>query len=184
MAHLLLNYNHSWACLLPLLDSINSRRISLEFRVKSPFSSSTVSSKSMNRSIEWMFVLLFVCLFWLFRAALVAYGGSQARGRIRAVASSLHHSNTDLSHVCNLYHSSWQQRTLNPLNKARDQIHILMDTSLVHYCWATMGTGTPSFGQSCSGWNMNWCGKCSLGLDFIGSLWKCTSLLRRESIKG
>ena len=35
---------------------------------------------------------LFVYLFGLLRAALVAYGGSQARGRIRVIASGLHHS--------------------------------------------------------------------------------------------
>ena len=31
--------------------------------------------------------------------------------------------------VCNLHLSSWQCRILNPLSKARDQTHILMDTS-------------------------------------------------------
>ena len=38
----------------------------------------------------------------------------------------------DLSLVCNLHHSSQQHQILNPLNKARDQTHILKDTSLVH----------------------------------------------------
>ena len=38
----------------------------------------------------------------------------------------------DLSHVCNLYHSSWQRQILNPLSKARDQTCILMDPSQVH----------------------------------------------------
>ena len=42
------------------------------------------------------------------------------------------------SRVCNLYHSSWQCQILNPASKARDQTHILMDTSQVHYHWATM----------------------------------------------
>ena len=46
----------------------------------------------------------------------------------------------DLSLVCNLYHSSWQYRILNPLSEARDQMHILMDTSWVHYCCAITGT--------------------------------------------
>ena len=49
----------------------------------------------------------------------------------------------DLSHICNLHHSSWQGRILNPpLSKARDQTLILMVTSWVHYHCAT--TGTPS----------------------------------------
>ena len=46
----------------------------------------------------------------------------------------------DPSHVCNLYHSSWQRRIFNPLSEARDQTHILMDTGWFHYPWATTGT--------------------------------------------
>ena len=46
----------------------------------------------------------------------------------------------DPSLVCNLYHSSQQHWVLNPLNKARDWTQILMDTSWIHYLWATMGT--------------------------------------------
>ena len=53
-------------------------------------------------------------------------------GGIRAEAASLHHS-------------SWQCQTLNPLRKARDWTHILMDTSPVHYHWATTGIPGSSF---------------------------------------
>ena len=35
----------------------------------------------------------------------------------------------DLSHVCDLYHSSRQHQSLNPLNKARDRTLVLVDTS-------------------------------------------------------
>jgi len=42
--------------------------------------------------------------------------------------------------VFDLHHSSWQCWILNPLSKARDQTHILMDTSQIHFCCATMGT--------------------------------------------
>ena len=38
----------------------------------------------------------------------------------------------DLSHVCDLRHSSQQCWILNSLSKARDRTHILMDTSWVH----------------------------------------------------
>ena len=43
----------------------------------------------------FLFLFLFFCLFAFSRAAGMAYGGSQARGRIGAVAASLHqnHSN-------------------------------------------------------------------------------------------
>ena len=46
----------------------------------------------------------------------------------------------DPSCVCNLHHSSWHSRFLNPLSEARDWSHVLMDTSWVCYCWAWMGT--------------------------------------------
>ena len=36
-----------------------------------------------------------------------------------------------LSHICDLYHSLQQWGILNPLNEARDQTHILMDTTQV-----------------------------------------------------
>ena len=37
----------------------------------------------------------------------------------------------DLSHTCDLHHSSKQRRILNPLNKARDWTQIFMDASQV-----------------------------------------------------
>ena len=71
--------------------------------------------------------------FFLFRAAPTAYGGSQARGQIRATAAGLCHSHRNVgSHcICDLHHSSWQRWILNPLNEARDQTGVLMDTSQV-----------------------------------------------------
>ena len=44
------------------------------------------------------------------------------------------------SRVCNLNHSSQQCWILNPLDEARDQTPILVDTSWVPYHWTTMGT--------------------------------------------
>ena len=35
----------------------------------------------------------------------------------------------DLSHTCDLHHSSQQHQILNPLSEAMDRTHILMDTS-------------------------------------------------------
>jgi len=39
-----------------------------------------------------------------------------------------------------LHHSAWQCQILNPLSEARDQTHVLMDTSQVSYYCAAMGT--------------------------------------------
>jgi len=70
-------------------------------------------------------------LFCLFRAAPTAYGNSQAKGRIGAAAASLLQAMSDLSHICNPCHSLWKCQILNPLSKARDRTHILMDTSQI-----------------------------------------------------
>ena len=62
----------------------------------------------------------FSFFFFFFMATPAAYGSSQARGPIRPATASLHHSLK-------------QQRILNPLNKARDQNGVLMDTGRVCY---------------------------------------------------
>ena len=38
----------------------------------------------------------------------------------------------DLSHVCELHHSSWQCQILKPLSETRDRTCILMNLSRVH----------------------------------------------------
>ena len=55
----------------------------------------------------------------LFRAAPTAYGNSQAKGHIRAVAASLHHSPAiqDPNCVCDVHHSS--PKCLTHLPRAR-----------------------------------------------------------------
>ena len=68
--------------------------------------------------------------FLLFRAAPTAYGGSQARGRIRATAAGLHHS-------------SQQHQILSPQSEARSQTQNLMVTSWI--CFRCATTRTPSF---------------------------------------
>ena len=59
-----------------------------------------------------------------------AYGGSHARGWIEAAGAGLHHS----SRHCQI---------LDPLSKARDRTHILVDPSQARYHWAK--PGTPQF---------------------------------------
>ena len=77
------------------------------------------SVKSLSKSF------FFFCLF---RAALAAYGCSQARDQIKAVATNLCHSHSmpDLSHICDLHHSSEQCQILNLLSEAKDQTRGLM----------------------------------------------------------
>ena len=81
-----------------------------------------------------LFFFSFLFFFFLFRAAPAAYGGFQARSLFGAAAAGLHHSHSsgDLSHACDLHHSSQQCWTLNSLREARSQTHIFMDTSCAH----------------------------------------------------
>ena len=46
---------------------------------------------------------------------------------------------------CQLTPQPQQRQMLNPLSKARDWTHILMDIGRVHYRWVTMGTPTSEF---------------------------------------
>ena len=55
---------------------------------------STFRNVSEFRLKHHLFVLFCFLFFCLFRAALMAYGGSQARGLIGAVVTSLHHSHS------------------------------------------------------------------------------------------
>ena len=89
--------------------------------------------------------MAFFCLFFFFFfffSAVSTYGKSLARGWIGAAAPGFATATAtpDLSLACDLHHSSWQCRILNPQNKARDQAQILMDTSQAHYHWAMTGT--------------------------------------------
>ena len=45
----------------------------------------------------------------------------------------------DPSCICDLHYSSWQRQIPDPLRKARDWTHILMDTSQIHFHCATIG---------------------------------------------
>ena len=45
---------------------------------------------------HFYFYIFIFCLFAFSRAAYVAHGGSQARGRIGAVATGLHHNHSNL----------------------------------------------------------------------------------------
>ena len=68
-----------------------------------------------------------------------AYGGSQAMGEIGATVVGLHTATTtpDLSCVCDIHHSSQQRWILDPLSSAKDRTCTIMDTSWVHFHWAT-----------------------------------------------
>ena len=79
--------------------------------------------------------LYYYCYYYycLFRAAPTPYGGSQARGRIGAVATGLNHSHSNGD-------NSRQHQILNPLREVRDRTRNLMVPSQIHFCRTMMGT--------------------------------------------
>ena len=100
-------------------------------------------SKKKKKKLYWgnnFLVVVVVVVFLPFSwATPMAYRGSQARGRIRAVAAGLHQSHSNAG-VCNLHHSSGQCWILNPLSTARDRTPKLMVPSWIHFRCATTGT--------------------------------------------
>ena len=76
-------------------------------------------AKNMSSNIRKKTRMPTLTIFFLFIAAPVAYGSSQARGRIRAAAASLRHSQAilDPSLICDQHHSLQQCQILNPLSK-------------------------------------------------------------------
>ena len=84
----------------------------------------------------------FFFFFCLFRATPMAYGDSQARveSELQLLAYSTATATSNPSRICDLHHSSQQHQVCNPLSKARDWTHILIDPSWVHNHWAMMGT--------------------------------------------
>ena len=71
---------------------------------------------------------LFFFFSSLFKTAPLAHGSSWARRKIGAAAAT---ATPDASYVCDLGCSLWQCGIFIPLNKARDQTWVLMDTSCV-----------------------------------------------------
>ena len=97
-----------------------------------------------NRGLNSVGLLIhgyFFLPFFFFRATLVAYGGSQARGWMGAAAVSLHHSHSIIGSecICNLHHSSHQCWIPSRLSKAIDGSSILMDTGQICFQCTTMG---------------------------------------------
>ena len=110
---------------------------------------SVTGGKVLKPHIFFLF-LSFFPIYWFicFPYVPTAYGGSQARGRIRATAARLHHSHSNARSKPRLWPtlSSRQCQILNPLSEARHQTHNPLDTlSGVRYYWAAMGTPLFSF---------------------------------------
>ena len=107
----------------------------------SPFSTAPTPSASTQLFLSF-FLFSFSVFFCLFRSAPAAYGGSQARGRIGAVAAGLHHrhSNTRSQPCLQPTPQLMAMPILDLLSEARDQTRNLMIPSWIRFRCAMMGT--------------------------------------------
>uniref|UniRef100_A0A8D1ZL36 Uncharacterized protein n=1 Tax=Sus scrofa TaxID=9823 RepID=A0A8D1ZL36_PIG len=97
-------------------DVIKSKPVRVTWSQHDP---SLCKSEMSNKYIKFWdkSIYLFIYFYFLlFKATPVAYGGSQAKGQIRATAAGLHHSYSNAGFKMHLQptpHSSWHQ-ILNP----------------------------------------------------------------------
>ena len=99
-----------------------------------------------------LLALFFFFFFWFFGAALKAYGGSQARGRIGTAATSLHRSHRPTpqpqqvrSAFVTYTTAHGNAGSLTHWARPGDWTCTLMDTSQIRFCRATMGTPGSTF---------------------------------------
>ena len=65
------------------------------------------------------------------------------KSELQLLATATATATQDPSHVCDLYHSSRQRQIPVPQSDARDQTHILMDTSRIRFHCTIRGTPFP-----------------------------------------
>ena len=96
-----------------------------------------------NLRTPWLcWILLCKNFFFLFRAAPAAYGGSQARGRIRAVVAGLHHSHSNTGSEPHLPpYTTVHSNTGSSTHWTRPGIEPV--SSWVHFHWTMMGSPLP-----------------------------------------
>ena len=88
--------------------------------------------KNATKITQGLVFCLFVCLFSPFLWLHLQYKEVPGLGdelELQLPAYTTATATPDLSHICNLHLTFRQCRILNSLSKARDQTHILMDTS-------------------------------------------------------
>ena len=81
----------------------------------------------------WQYLLIFIFLFFLFRATSQGTWKFPGQGSDRSYSCQPMPQPQNPSHICDLHHSLRQGQSLNPLSKARDQTRILIDTNPVSW---------------------------------------------------
>jgi len=89
--------------------------------------------------IQWLFLVLLGPHLWHMEIPRLG-----VKSELQFLAYTTARAMQDQSLICDLCHSSWQCRILNPLGKARDWTSILMDTSCCSH-WAITEVPVGSF---------------------------------------
>ena len=126
-------FHYDRLCLVPLIMATYTYSISWHLSQYSVGQCCVTSMPLGEKKVTKPLSIIYSYVYCLFRATSVAYGSSKANFTATATATQ------DPSYICDLHHNSWQCWILNPLIKARDQICVLMDASLIRFCWATTG---------------------------------------------
>ena len=97
------------------------------------------SDRSASRSVKLsnatylLFSFLFFLSFFLGpHPQHMEFSSLGVKSELQLPAYTTATTTQDLSRVCDPHHSSRQHQILNPLTKAKDRTHVLMDTSGVH----------------------------------------------------
>ena len=90
------------------------------------------------RGVRWYLVVVCFILVLLFcflgpHTRHIEVRSLGVKSELQLPAYTTDTATPDLSGICNLYHSWWQHRILNPLSEARGQTCIFTDTSWIHF---------------------------------------------------
>ena len=101
----------------------------------------SLSQPQPTESLFIFYFILFLFYFCFLRPHLRHMGVPRLEvdSELQLPAHTRATATRDLSHICDLHQSSWQHQSPDPLSKARDPTHILIDTSRIHFCCTARG---------------------------------------------
>ena len=98
-------------------------------------------TKGMDPIFSVVLTLFFFFFFWA-APMHMEVPNLRIESKLKLLAYTTATAILDPSCLCDLPCSLQQCQILNPLSEARDQTHVLMDTSQICYLWVTTGTLT------------------------------------------
>ena len=133
--------NNDWGTLSFMIENISFTSVQKWLRSRLPFLPSlllSTASQVLTSNVTFYlfyfyfyFIYFFVFLGpYLWPMEVPRLGTEQ---ELQLLAYTIATVMPELSHICDLHHSSQQCWILNPLSKSRDRTHVLVDASWAHY---------------------------------------------------